>query len=307
MPRLNYHHLYYFWRVARAGNLTRAAEAMHVSQSALSTQIRQLEESFDTPLFTRSGRRLVLTEAGQRVLALATDIFTRGEELESLLRRGIGGERQHLHIGMVSTMSRNFVDALMTPLLDDTGISFVLRAGSVGGLLDDLADHRLDVVLANINVTAGSDRPWQIQLLARQPVTIVGPTGGKPRTRFPRGYEKQRWLLPGPRSEMRAAFDGFCALHHFEPDIQAEVDDMAMLRLLARDSGSLAVLPEVVVRDEIEARALVEYLTIPGAYESFYAITVKRSFQPPALANLLAAAGLSGEPGVAGGEAPREG
>lgn len=295
MPRLNYHHLYYFWRVARLGNLTRAAEALHVSQSALSTQIRQLEESFQTPLFSREGRRLGLTEAGQRTLTLANDIFTRGEELESFLRRGIEGEHQQLNIGMVATISRNFIDALMAPLLNDPAIGFVLRAGSIGALLEELANHRLDVVLSNMNVAASSERPWQVQLLARQPVTIVGPPEGRPRRMFPEGFRDRRWLLPGPRSELRAAFDGFCALHRFEPDIQAEVDDMAMLRLLARDSGSLAVLPQVVVRDEIETRALVEYLTIPGAYESFYAITVKRSFQPPALAGLLAGAAATGD------------
>lgn len=304
MSRLNYHHLYYFWRVARSGNLTRAAEALHVSQSALSTQIRQLEESFDTRLFRREGRRLALTEAGQRVLLLANDIFTRGEELESLLRRGIDGDRQHLHIGMVSTMSRNFIDALIAPLLDDAGISFLLQAGPISQLLDDLANHRLDVVLANLNVAASSERLWQVRLLARQPVTIVGPPE-RPATAFPAGYGDRRWLVPGPQSEMRAAFDGFCALHQFEPDVQAEVDDMAMLRLLARDSGSLAVLPKVVVRDEIETRTLVEYLTIPGAYESFYAITVKRSFQPAALAGLLAGAQAGNDPANAGSE-PRK-
>ena len=294
MSRLNYHHLYYFWHVARSGNLTRSAESLHVSQSALSTQIRQLEDSFGTLLFNREGRRLTLTEAGQRVLLMANDIFTRGEELESLLGRGLDAGQQRLHIGMVSTMSRNFIEGLIAPLLGDASIAFTLRAAGISRLLEDLANHRLDVVLSNLNVAASSERLWQVQLLARQAVTIVGPPEKPPAGAFPAGYRDRRWLLPGPQSEMRAAFDGFCALHQFEPDIQAEVDDMAMLRLLARDSGSLAVLPKVVVRDEIESRALVEYLAIPDAYESFYAITVKRSFQPAALTDLLTAARTTG-------------
>lgn len=287
MPRLNYHHLYYFWQVARSGNLTRTAQQLHVSQSALSTQIRQLEESFGTQLFMREGRRLILTETGQRAMLLADDIFSRGEELESLLRHGVLDDHQRLAIGMVSTMSRNFIEGLIVPLLDRGNLAFTLEAKGISALLDELANHRLDVVLSNVNVSVNSERLWQVQLLARQAVTIVGPPAGLPTTPFPAGYAQQRWLLPGAPSEVRAAFDGFCALHQFEPDIQAEVDDMAMLRLLARDSGSLAVLPKVVVRDEIETRALVEYLTIPNAFENFYAITVKRSFQPQALAGLL--------------------
>ena len=100
MSRLNYHHLYYFWQVATNGNLTQVAHKLHVSQSALSNQIRQLEDSMGSPLFERRGRKLLLTERGQRVLAYAQDIFSKGEELESLIRRGIAPEYQHLRIGV---------------------------------------------------------------------------------------------------------------------------------------------------------------------------------------------------------------
>ncbi|MEE4249817.1 MAG: LysR substrate-binding domain-containing protein [Alcanivoracaceae bacterium] len=96
-----------------------------------------------------------------------------------------------------------------------------------------------------------------------------------------------RWILPRPPSEIRAGFDAFCSSHQFEPDIQAEVDDMAMLRLLARDSGALAILPRVVVRDEIRRLELSEYMALPTVTENFYAITVQRSYQPPALRELL--------------------
>jgi len=288
MPRLNYHHLYYFWQVARSGNLTRTANALHVSQSALSTQIRRLEDSFGTALFIREGRRLNLSPTGQRVLLLANDIFQRGEELEALLRHGLIANEQQLRIGMVSTMSRNFIDGLLAPLLDRQQLSFTLQAMGISRLLDALANHQLDVVLSNVNIGGNREQPWQVQLLARQPVTVVGPPDGRPEGRFPQGYGGLRWLLPGRQSEMRQAFDAFCSLHRFEPDVQAEVEDMAMLRLLARDSGSLAVLPQVVVRDEIETETLVEYLSIPNAFESFYAITVKRSFQPEVLSELLA-------------------
>ena len=105
MSRLNYHHLYYFWRVATLGNLTEAARQLHVSQSALSAQIRTLEDNMNTRLFERQGRRLILTDQGQRVLTYAGDIFKRGEELEALVKRGIAPEVQQLRIGVLSTMS----------------------------------------------------------------------------------------------------------------------------------------------------------------------------------------------------------
>ncbi|MDF1629648.1 MAG: LysR family transcriptional regulator [Alcanivoracaceae bacterium] len=287
MSRLNYHHLHYFWRVATVGNLTRVAQELHVSQSALSSQIRQLEESMGQPLFDRNGRNLRLTEWGQRVLTYAQDIFSKGEELASLVQRGTAPEVQVIRVGVLSTMSRNFVDAFLTPLLPDPSVRLVLQSQGIAELLDSLASHTLDVVLSNINVTVNPKRIWQSQVLARQPVSVVGPAGKKPRGRFPKGYESMRWILPRPPSEIRAGFDAFCSSHQFEPDIQAEVDDMAMLRLLARDSGALAILPRVVVRDEIRRLELSEYMALPTVTENFYAITVQRSYQPPALRELL--------------------
>ncbi|MEZ5559535.1 MAG: LysR family transcriptional regulator [Pseudomonadales bacterium] len=288
MARLNYHHLYYFWRVASEGNLTRVASSLHVSQSALSSQIRQLEESSGTRLFERQGRALVLTDSGRRVLAYANDIFAKGEELESLLRHGIEPKTQLLRIGMLSTISRNFIDAFVAPLLNDRTVRFSLHARNLDGLLEGLVKHQLDVALTNSSVQGNDEQVWQSQLLARQPVSIVGPPKGRPRGRFPRGYARKRWVLPAAPSEVRSAFDAFCTVQQFEPDVQAEADDMAMLRLLARDSGALAVLPTVVVRDEIQQGVLREYMSLPSVFESFYAITIRRSFVPAVLQGLLA-------------------
>ncbi|MEE4249818.1 MAG: LysR family transcriptional regulator [Alcanivoracaceae bacterium] len=170
MSRLNYHHLHYFWRVATVGNLTRVAQELHVSQSALSSQIRQLEESMGQPLFDRNGRNLRLTEWGQRVLTYAQDIFSKGEELASLVQRGTAPEVQVIRVGVLSTMSRNFVDAFLTPLLPDPSVRLVLQSQGIAELLDSLASHTLDVVLSNINVTVNPKRIWQSQVLARQPI-----------------------------------------------------------------------------------------------------------------------------------------
>ncbi|MBN58276.1 LysR family transcriptional regulator [Thalassolituus sp. UBA3500] len=287
MSRLNYHHLYYFWRVATLGNLTEAARQLHVSQSALSAQIRTLEESMNTPLFARQGRRLVLTDAGQRVLTYAGDIFSRGEELEALIKRGITPEVQQLRIGVLSTMSRNFIEGFITPLIERRDVRFSLHAQGMANLLNGLRNHQLDLILTNANVVnEGQSDLWQSQLLAQQPVAIVGPDDLQNK-KFPDGYSNMRWVLPAPNTEMRAAFDGFCSRWQYEPAILAEADDMAMLRLLARDTGALTVLPTVVVKDEIEQGTLKVHMTLPNVFENFYAVTVKRQFIPPVLTDLL--------------------
>jgi LysR family transcriptional activator of nhaA len=288
MNRLNYHHLYYFWRVAVAGNLTNVAKELHISQSALSAQIKQFEHNMDVKLFELRGRRLNLTVHGHRVLAYAQDIFSKGEELESFLRKGSISEKQHLSIGVLTTLSRNFVESFISPLLANPDVSFSLTAKGMTNLLNDLANHELDLVLTNLPIGVDTKNPlWQTQLVSRQPLAIVGPKVNRIHDSFPTGYQNMRWVLPGQDTEIRAAFNSFCATWQYQPDVQAEADDMAMLRLLARDSGALVVLPPVVVKDEIEQGVLEVYQRLPNVYENFYAITAQRKFVPEVLLALL--------------------
>jgi LysR family transcriptional activator of nhaA len=288
VSRLNFHHLHYFWAVAKEGNLTRAATRLHVSQSALSAQIRQLEEQLGQPLFARIGRGLQLTEAGQLALNYADSIFAAGAELTALLREGRRDERQVLRIGAVATLSRNFQENFLRPLLERADVELVLQSGSLVDLLARLRVHTLDLVLSNQRVHASTDDPWRCQRIARQPVSLVG----KPRPRrrpfrFPEDLAESPLLLPGRDNDIRAGFDLMCERLGIRYRLRAEVDDMALLRLLARDSDSVALLPTVVVQDELRSGRLVEYGVVPDLHESFYAISVQRRFSPPLLKELL--------------------
>ncbi len=288
MRQLNYHHLHYFWAVAKEGNLTRAAARLHVSQSALSTQIRQLEEQLGQPLFERRGRSLVLSEAGQMALGYAEQIFATGGELMALLREGRRPERQVLRIGAVATLSRNFQENFLSPLLQRDDVELVLQSGGLVDLLQRLRVHTLDLILSNRRVQSTSEDPWRCRRIARQPVSLVGPKLARRKTfRFPEDLATVPLLLPGRDSDIRAGFDLLCERLGLRPRLRAEVDDMALLRLLARDSGAVALLPSVVVQDELRSGKLVEYAVVPDLHETFYAVTVQRHFAPPLLTELL--------------------
>lgn len=288
MQRLNYHHLHYFWAVAKEGNLTRAAARLHVSQSALSTQIRLLEDQLGHALFERQGRSLVLTEEGQLALGYAESIFTSGTELMALLRDGRRMEREVVRIGAVATLSRNFQANFLAPLLARTGVELVLQSGSLTELLARLRVHTVDIVLSNQRMHGSADDPWRCRRIAHQPISLVGPPlNGRQTFAFPGDLAKVPLLLPGRDSDIRAGFDLLCEQLGIRYTLRAEVDDMALLRLLARDSGGVALLPTVVVQDELKSGALVEYAVVPDLQESFYAITVQRRFEPPWLRTLL--------------------
>jgi LysR family transcriptional activator of nhaA len=287
MSRLNYHHLYYFWQVARQGNLTQAAQKLHISQSALSSQIKQLEKSLDVELFTREGRKLTLTESGYHAMNYADEIFKNGEELEQLLTTGTALPSAPLRIGILSTISRNFIDQFIQPLIQQNDCRFSLQSMSQTGLLNAMAELQLDLALTNIPVRSASTNNWQSRVLARQPVAIIGPPGLALTEEFGESYRHQRWVLPYGENPLRAAFDAFAAQYHLLPEIVAESDDMAMLRLLTRDTGALAVMPPVVVKDELDSGELKSYMLLPNVYENFYAVSAQRRVVHPKLGMLL--------------------
>jgi LysR family transcriptional activator of nhaA len=273
---MNYHHLRYFHAVARLGNMTRAAARLRVAQSAISLQIRRLEEAIGTPLFERDRKTLVLTEAGRIALEYAETIFRTGDELVDVLK-GRPAQRQVLRVGAVSTLSRNFQIAILRPILDHAEL--IIRTGGLRELLGQLRAHTLDLVLANQAVPRDEETPWHSHLLDRQEVCLVSrPVTGRRKLAFPRGLEGARLVLPGLDSNIRAGFDALLARAGVRPIIAAVADDMPMLRLLAREAEALTLVPRVVVRDELEAGELVERCRIEGLTENFYAITAERRF-----------------------------
>ncbi len=154
MDTLNYHHLRYFREVAHEGNLTRAADRLNLSQSALSTQIRQLEDRLGHPLFDRVGRQLKLTEVGRIALDHADRIFGTGEELIATLQRS-SAARPPLRVGALSTLSRNFQLQFLSPIIKAGDIGIILRSGGAAELFEALKSLALDVVLTTEPPHAG--------------------------------------------------------------------------------------------------------------------------------------------------------
>ncbi len=286
MAKLNYHHLHYFWAVAKEGNLTRAASLLHVSQSALSTQIKQLEQQFGQALFDRQQRSLTLTEAGQLAMGYADTIFNSGAELLETMRLGRLRERQVLRVGAQATLSRNFQANFLSPLLESDDVELVLQSGSLAELLARLRAHTLDLVLSNERVVNNRSDPWRCREIATQAVSLVGKPMNEP-FRFPDDLDQQPLLLPGSQSEIRTGFDLMCERLSVRYRVRAEIDDMALLRLMARETGCLALVPTVVVQDELNDGRLVGHAVLPEISETFYATTVKRHFEPTLLTQLL--------------------
>ncbi|MCF5936112.1 LysR family transcriptional regulator, partial [Xanthomonas perforans] len=217
-------HLRYFWAVAHDGNLTRTAERLNLTQSALSVQIRKLEERLGHALFERRGRQLHLTEAGQIVLDHADAIFATGDELLGTLRQ-TGAARQALRVGSLATLSRNFQMEFLRPLLGRTDIDLILRSGSAGELLRALEALNLDVVLLNRAPAGDALSPFVTHRLAEYPVSLVGtPDRLGHAASFADRLRSHPIILPTVDSSVRIGFDALADRLGVRPQIVAEVE-----------------------------------------------------------------------------------
>jgi LysR family transcriptional activator of nhaA len=195
-------------------------------------------------------------------------------------------------VGSIATLSRNFQLELLRPLLGRPEVELVVRSGSMRELLAGLAARNLDVVLSNLPVPRDVASGWRSRLLAEQPVSLVGRVeDARAPFRFPDDLRTTPVLLPSLDSSIRVAFDLLLEQAGIRPAILAEVDDMAMLRLLARESPGVTLVPPVVVQDELRSGVLVERCSLPGVTETFYATTLASRFPNPILRELLGDAG----------------
>lgn len=288
MAKINFNHLYYFWVIAKEGHLGRAAQKLFISQSALSTQLKKLEESLKKPLFIREGRVLKLTEAGQMTLSYADKMFNLGNELSHLLRENIAADSTSVKIGIVSSLSRNFVENFIRPLLTRDDVELQIDSGNQDELLMRLNAHQLDLVLSNYRPSPSAQYPIKTKSIAKQQLSFVGkPLDINQIFKFPDDLLQYKMLLPGRSTEVRTRFDQICDEHQIYYRVMAEINDMPALRLLVRDSNCIALLPMVVVQDEVKNGVLQEYCKIPGLFEHFYAISLKRHYEPDVIKFLL--------------------
>ncbi len=288
MSSLNLHHLRLFRAVASDGTLTGAARQLNLSQSALSSQIKALEASLGQDLFERRGRGLILTEAGRIALDHAEAIFRTADDLTATLRE-TGRTRRALRVGALATLSRNFQMQFLRPLIGRLDVEVVLRSGSQEELLRDLEGLALDVILTNVAPARDATSHWLIHRLDEQPVSLIGTPArvGQVLRPLREMLACHPLIVPTRQTGLRAAFDALAARLQIAPNLAAEVDDMAMIRLLARADAGLAVIPAIVVQDELSSGRLVEASRLDMIAETFFAVTRQRRFPNPLLTDVL--------------------
>lgn len=306
---LNYHHLLYFWTVAREGGLAPAAERLRLSPQALSSQVKALEEALGEPLFEKHGRRLVPTEMGRVVLGFADDIFSLGRELVDTVRGRVtwsGGTRAHkLSVGVAQVVPKLICWRLLEPLFkqraatrtgdegdagheDDVAaleFAVVCREDAPDRLVADLAAHQLDVVLTDAPVSPDTSLKVFNHLLGECGVAVFGVAAlAKQYKRgFPGSLHGAPMLLPTVGTTLRRSLDLWFDEVGVRPRIVGEFEDSALMKAFGREGFGLFAAPAAIAR-EIETQYVCRQVgALSGVRERFYAVTLQRKLQHPAV------------------------
>jgi LysR family transcriptional activator of nhaA len=290
---LNYHHLHYFWTVAREGGVTRAAAALRLRPSTVSAQIRRLEEGLGAALFAREGRRLVLTDAGRTVLGYADSIFALGRELTDTMkgRRSPSGLR--LLVGIADAVPKIVAHRLLAPALSIAEpIRVVCREGRHDRLLAALAVHELDVVLSDAPVGAGLGVRAFHHLLGECGVSFFAapPIADGLRGAFPGCLDGAPILLPTEESALRRSLEGWMEQQGVGPRTVGEFEDNALLMVFGRAAAGVFASPSVVEQDVARQHGVRVLGRTDEIRERFYVISAERRLRHPAVVALTEAA-----------------
>jgi LysR family transcriptional activator of nhaA len=293
MEWLNYHHLLYFWTVAREGGLAAASARLRLAPPTLSGQIRALEEALGEKLFARSGRRLVPTEMGQIVLGYADEIFSLGRELLDTVKGRPTGRPARLAVGVADVLPKLIVRQLLEPTLHlSVPVRLVCHEDKPERLLADLSRHALDVILADAPLGAGSAVRAFNHLLGECGVSFFAAPrlASAHRRHFPRSLDGAPVLLPAEHTILRRSLEQWFERIEVRPRVVGEFDDSALLKAFGQ--GGLGLFPSpAAIEDSVRSQYHVEVVgRVPEVREHFYAISVERRLKHPAVVAISDAA-----------------
>ncbi|MCU0635063.1 MAG: LysR family transcriptional regulator [Gemmatimonadaceae bacterium] len=285
MPDLNYHHLYYFWSVAREGGVTRAAQRLGVSEPTISTQVRALEKAIGEQLFARRGRTLVLTDVGQIAARYAEEIFGLGKEFVEAVSSGTAGRSLRFRVGIADGVPKLVAFRLLQPALElAEPMTLVCQDDAPDRLLAALATHAIDLVITDAPVTGLPIRAYN-HPLGESDMTIVGAPALVERYRrgFPRSLDGAPFLLPGEASAVRRPLEQWFAERGVRPEMVAHFADSALLKTFGQAGVGLFAVPTVIVRETRKQYGVQVVGRIKDVREQFFAISAERKLKHPAV------------------------
>ncbi len=291
MEWLNYHHLLYFWVVAKEGSIASACKTLRLAQPTISGQLHALEESLGEKLFERSGRGLVMTEVGHMVFRYADQIFSLGQELRESLRGQVG--RKQILVGVAETLPKLVTYKILEPVRNlEEPMRLVVREAHPEQLVTDLAVHQLDVVLTDAPLNATVKVKAFNHLLGESAVGFfaVQKLATQYKKGFPESLTGAPLLLPSDEAAVRSELDQWMEKHNVHPTIVGEFADSALRKIFAEQGDGLVPLPLAIEEEVKRQHGLYLVGRAEGVFERYYAISIERKLKHPAVKAISEAA-----------------
>ena len=286
MEWLNYHHLFYFWKVVRAGSITRASRELYLAPSTISAQMRSLEQQLGEKLLMRQGRNVAPTEVGRMVVRYAEQIFGIGQELMDAVKQRPTGRPLRLVIGVDDVLPKDVAYQLIKPALHlPEPVRILCREASLERLLADLAVHEIDVVLSDSPVTPTLNVRAYNHLLGECGVMFVGTTrlAKLYRRAFPKSLDTAPVLLPTDDTAIRRSLDQWLEAQNIRPLLVGEFEDLALMRVFGQAGVGIFPVPSVVERHYEKQFALERVGQAHDVRTRFYAISTEKRLKHPAV------------------------
>jgi LysR family transcriptional activator of nhaA len=289
MDWLNYHHLYYFWILHQEGTFTKAAARLRVSQSTVSEQIAQLEQSLGQQLIDRSHRKqFKYTETGLVVIDYAQSIFEKGQEMMRWLKTPDHKTTRHVRIGVQSGLSRGLQIEFLRPILNKHDHKIEIVTGDQERLLRLLNEYKIDLIL----MSSALDERFTFQsyahlLFSSSVIVVAGPRVKSKSRSLNEMLKTVPIYLPAATLEIRIQIDAYFERHKLKPNIVGEIDDIALLRLLALSTDCMVAIPQTGIEDDMIHKSVRLVHRFSDIKKNYYAITRQQKFPNPVSALLI--------------------
>lgn len=286
MASLNFKHLRYFWMVAKAGSIAKAATQLHLTPHSISAQLGTLEDALGVTLFHRTGRRMTLTEHGERILEHADEIFSLGDRIIDLVQEDAEQSPLPFRIGVADSVPKMMVYRLIEPALQlERPPRLVCRENTLAELLGGLALHRIDMVIADRPMPSGLGIRGYSHLLGESVMAVFAAPSLVERlgSDFPACLDRMPFLMPGEDVAYRPQLMQWFAATGVRPRIVAEFDDSALIKAFGQAGAGAFVAPAVISSHICEHYRVHEIGRIDNLREQFHAITSERKLTHPVM------------------------
>lgn len=290
---LNYHHLLYFWAVAKHGSVAKACAELSLAQPTISGQVRALEQALGEKLFVRAGRQLALTEAGRVAFRYAEEIFTLGKELTSAIKGRDTGRPMKLMVGVADSVPKLLTARLLEAVFKlPQQVQLVCWEDKLERLLAELAIHGLDIVLADHPVPPTVKVQAYNHLMGESSVTLFAAPAlvRKYSGNLPASLDGAPFLLPTANATLRRSMDDWFHAQGIKPVVRGEFEDSATLKSFGQAGHGIFPAPSVMEREISRQYRVQRVGQLPSLKQRFYAITVERKLKHPAVVAIFDAA-----------------